>query len=39
MSTTCTMEQKSIRELVSEVKVHLAELDYRPSSIARLDAE
>jgi len=39
MVKTRTMEQKSIKELVDGVKVHLAELGYKPSSIARLDAE
>lgn len=39
MSETCTMEQKSIRELVNELKVHLEGLGYQPSTIARLDAE
>lgn len=39
MAKTRTMERKSIRELVDEVQVHLVELGYQPSSIARLDAE
>lgn len=38
MAKTCMTEQ-SIRELVNGIKIHLSELGYRSSSVARLDAE
>jgi len=39
MSKVISMEGKSIRELVEELNHHLPEIDYRPVTIARLNAD
>jgi len=39
MSKVISMERKSIRELVDELNHHLPEIDYRPATIARLNAD
>ena len=39
MENSCSKQQKSIRDLVLGLNRHLPDIDYRPSTIARLNAE